>query len=101
MLTEVDYFVEQWLGVDQELLFLDELTSGTYDLALFGMEDVAAARQLVARYRSLGIGLTDASIVILAERFGTRDIFTLDERHFRAIRPLSGSASFRLLPADA
>jgi hypothetical protein len=25
---------------------------------------------------------------------------TLDERHFRAIRPLAGGRAFRLLPAD-
>jgi len=33
-------------------------------------------------------------------RFETYDIFTLDERHFRAMRPLTGRKSFRLLPAD-
>ena len=101
VLAEVDYFVEQWLGIDEELQFLHEVSSGAYDLALFGTEDVAAAHAVVAQYRSLGVGLADASIVVLAERYGTRDILTLDERHFRAIRPLSGSKSFRLLPADA
>ena len=26
---------------------------------------------------------------------------TLDQRHFRAVRPLAGGEAFRLLPADA
>ena len=37
---------------------------------------------------------------VLAERYGTRDILTLDERHFRALRPLTGAGHFRLLPTD-
>jgi hypothetical protein len=48
------------------------------------------------------IGLTDASLVVLAERLGTTDIATLDERHFRTLRPLAGGVdAFRLLPADS
>jgi predicted nucleic acid-binding protein len=45
------------------------------------------------------LGLTDASIVVLADRYGAKDILTLDERHFRAIRA-SDRRLFRLLPAD-
>lgn len=48
----------------------------------------------------LGIGLADASIVALAARYETNRILTLDERHFRTLRPLRGR-SFRLLPQDA
>jgi hypothetical protein len=38
--------------------------------------------------------------VVLAARVGTVDIATFDERHFRAMEPLTGG-SFRVLPADA
>jgi predicted nucleic acid-binding protein len=61
---------------------------------------LGAARDIVARYRDLRIGLADASLVILAERHRTRRILTFDERAFRAIAPLQGGA-FTLLPADA
>lgn len=87
--------------VDGELIFLEELSKRVYELAPFTSEDVVAATAVIARYRSLGIGFADASIVVLAERYGTYDIFTLDERHFRAVRPLTGRKNFRLLPADA
>src|SRR5664280_2640498 len=50
-------------------------------------------------YGDLGIGLADASLVVLAARTATRLLLTLDERHFRAVRPQQGGA-FRLLPAD-
>jgi hypothetical protein len=36
----------------------------------------------------------------LAERLDTIIIATLDERHFRAVRPLTTETAFRLLPAD-
>ena len=51
------------------------------------------------RYANLVIGLTDASIVVLAQRHGTLDVLTLDERHFRASRGSDGKP-FRVLPAD-
>jgi predicted nucleic acid-binding protein len=53
------------------------------------------------RYADSGLGLADASLIALAERLGTTDIATLDERHFRAARPLAAGETFRLLPADA
>lgn len=37
----------------------------------------------------------------LTRRLGTACIATLNERHFRAVRPLTGEAAFVLLPADA
>jgi len=36
---------------------------------------------------------------VLADRDGTGTIGTLDERHFRVVRSLSGRP-FRILPAD-
>ena len=46
------------------------------------------------------LGLAGASVVVLANRHGTLDALTLDERHFRALR-WPGGRPFRLLPADA
>ncbi|PYQ58058.1 MAG: VapC toxin family PIN domain ribonuclease, partial [Acidobacteria bacterium] len=50
-------------------------------------------------YHDLNIGLADASIVVLAKRYDTRDVLTLDERHFRTLR--FRRRAFRILPADA
>jgi uncharacterized protein len=60
-------------------------------------ETVEAAR----RHQPLGLGLTDASLLVLAARLKTTRIATLDERHFRIVKPLTGQAAFVLLPADA
>lgn len=58
------------------------------------------AAEVADRYADLGVGLTDASLVILAARVESTDIATFDERHFRAVRPLLGAEAFRLLPLD-
>ena len=101
VLAELDYLLLTSLrGVTAEPEFLEEVAGGSYELATFSAGDVAVARGVVDRYRDLGIGLADASIVVLAERLGTRRILTLDERHFRALRASDGSA-FVLLPTDA
>jgi predicted nucleic acid-binding protein len=99
VLAELDYLVTRELGTDASLELLSDVARGAYALAGFRDEDVAVAREVIDRYRDLGIGLADASLVVLAEREGTRRILTLDERHFRALRASDGRP-FVLLPAD-
>jgi predicted nucleic acid-binding protein len=47
----------------------------------------------------LRVGLADASVAVIAAAAKTTRLLTLDERHFRPMRPLWGEA-FTLLPAD-
>jgi uncharacterized protein len=44
------------------------------------------------------IGVADASNVVLAERYRTRTIMTLDRRHFDVLRPVTGGR-LTVLPA--
>ncbi len=97
VLAETDYLLATRVGVDQEVAFLREVAAGAYQLQPFGSEEVREAADLVERYRELGIGLADASLMVIAARVGTTRILTLDERHFRVLRPLKGG-SFELLP---
>jgi hypothetical protein len=71
-----------------------------YRLEALDAADVAAAERVIVRYADLQLGLADASIVVLAGRYGVRDVLTFDERHFRAVRGPNGRP-FRVLPADA
>jgi len=97
VVAELDYLVATRIGVDAELAVLAELASGAYELADFGPDDLATARSVVERYRDQQIGVADASIVVLADRWRSRDILTLDHRHFGVVRPLTGGR-FKLLP---
>jgi uncharacterized protein len=99
VLAELDYLVGRHAGVAVELSLLEEVATGAYTLAEFGAADVDRSRQLIDRYRDLGIGLADASLVVLADRAATHDLLTLDERHFRPMTAIDGGV-FRLLPAD-
>lgn len=99
VLAEVDYLIEDRVGIDAELAFLREVEAGAYTLVPFNKETVAEARAVIERYRDLGIGLADASIVVLSRLLGTTRVLTLDERHFRALQTADG-APFTLLPAD-
>lgn len=99
VLAELDYLLATRVGIDAETLLLSEVADGAYRLEGFGPEDVRTAVELIDRYRKLGIGPADASVVVIAARAGTNRILTLDERHFRVIRPLRGRA-FQLLPKD-
>jgi uncharacterized protein len=98
--AEADYLILDRLGPDVELAFLEDLAEGTYVVECLDQPQLRAARDIVARYRDLRLGLADASLVVLAERYATRRLLTFDERAFRAVTPLQGGA-FTILPADA
>jgi predicted nucleic acid-binding protein len=98
--AEADHLILRRLGVDAELGFLEDLAQGTYIADTLAPAELAIARDIAARYRDLELGLADASLVVLANRWGTRRILTLDERAFRTVKPLQGG-SFTVLPADA
>lgn len=100
VLAECDYMLATRLGDVAAREFLDEVENGSYQLVDFDTADVAVANGVIDRYADLAIGITDASLVVLAARYTTIRILTLDDRHFRAIAPLWGAAAFTLLPAD-
>lgn len=97
-MAEVDYLVATRFGVDAELEVLDELSGGAWTLPDFGESDLHEAGAVIARYRDQGVGVADASLVVLAHRYRTRRILTLDHRHFNVLRPLGGGR-FSLLPS--
>jgi len=99
VLAELDYLIATHAGVRAELDVLGDVAAGIYTLADVGPDDVAQAAAVVDRYQDMRLGLTDASLVVLADRYSTTRLLTLDERHFRALRPLRGD-TFTILPAD-
>ena len=101
VIAEIDYMVLGKAGVARELDVIDDLTGGAYEIPDLDVDDLRAARRLVARHQDLKIGMTDAVNAVLAERYDTNEILTTDQRHFRVITPLSRRFdAFRILPAD-
>jgi len=100
ILAELDYLTATRVGAAAERALLLEVARGAYRLESFDAADVQRALVVLDRFADLEIGLADASIVVLAERYRTRDVLTLDERHFRPLRTLDGHP-FRLIPSDS
>lgn len=100
MLAELDYLLSTRVGPQAARSLLGEVARGALQLEPFTASDVGRAAAVIDAYRDLHMGLADASLVVLAERHGTHDLLSLDERHLHAVRGPVGQA-FRLLPADA
>jgi hypothetical protein len=79
-----------------ELAFIEDLASA-YTVETLDRDGLRRAGALCSRYAALELGLADASLAVLAERWSTHAIATFDERHFRAVAPLDGGA-FELYP---
>lgn len=90
VVAELAYLVATRVGVDAELAALRELSGGAWELADFGESELEQAVRTIEKYRDQRIGVADASNVVLADRYHTRTIVTLDRRHFTVLRPIGG-----------
>jgi hypothetical protein len=97
VVAELDYLVASRLGVTAELAALAELAGGAWDLPAIDDQGLNAARDVIERYADQRIGVADASNVVLAARYRTQTIVTLDHRHFDVLRPITGGR-FVVLP---
>lgn len=97
VIAELDYLVASRLGVRAELAVLAELAGGAWDLAAIDAEELRDASAVVERYADQRVGIADAANVVLAARYQTQTIVTLDHRHFDVLRPLAGGR-FVVLP---
>ncbi len=99
IVAEVDHLVRSRGGRSALAALRTDLAAGAY-LVEWWPSAIATAVRVAEHYADNELGLADASMVALAERLRTIEIATLDERHFRGVRPLTGGEAFRLLPAD-
>lgn len=68
------------MGSKAAAQLLADVADGAYQLAPFDRHDVQAAAAVLQRFDDLGIGLTDASLVVLADRHQTGRVLSFDER---------------------
>lgn len=95
VVAEVTYLIGTRLGADVEARFLKSLAR--LDVEAPSPEDWPRMAELVEQYGDFPLGGIDASVIALAERLEVDTIATLDERHFRAVRPKHRRA-FRIVP---
>ena len=71
--------------------------SGVFELAPLDASDIASMAAILAKYRTLGVQLADATLLHLANREAIDAVFTLDRRDFEVFR-LKGGKRLRLIP---
>jgi predicted nucleic acid-binding protein len=97
VITEVSYLLGERLGPHAVVAFARSLADGELVAEPVLDSDWERIAELMGQYADLPLGIVDASVVALAERRGLQVIATLDQRHFRAVRPKHVEA-FTLVP---
>lgn len=96
-LVEVAYFLAREGLQSAEARLLRAVANRDVIVADAVAEDYARAADLVEQYSGFPLGTVDALIAAMAERLDVRTLFTLDRRHFGALRPAHCDA-FTLVP---
>jgi predicted nucleic acid-binding protein len=97
VVTEVCYFLQTRADAKTEALFLRSIADGLFDVVDLTAGDLRRCADLVEQYGDFPLGVADASVIAVAERFNITTVLTLDQRHFNAVRPLHVD-HFELLP---
>jgi uncharacterized protein len=97
LLAEIDYLVSKYLGAHVARAFFAGVEHGDLELLGFDSTDFARANEVMARYPDVPLGIADASVMALAERYQIKQILTLDRRHFSLVKPVNMDF-FELLP---
>ena len=97
VIAELDYLLLTRHGADAAQQVIAELAGGAWELATIDRYRLERARALATRYAYAAIGITDASLVVLADDYGSGVIATLDRRHVGTLRRADGSA-FSIVP---
>ena len=87
VIAEAGYLLNRELGHRAELALVEMIQDGTLSIEPLGSSDWTRVADLLDRYQDLPLGVTDASLIAIAERLSAMEVATLDRRHFRVVRP--------------
>jgi hypothetical protein len=97
VVVETCWLLGRFVGPQAEATFLDLAAGNRFSIVGLTDADLARAAELVRTYAGFPLGIVDASVVAVAERLEVTQLFTVDRRHFPAVRPRH-IESFTLLP---
>ena len=97
VLPEICYLLDTRLGHPSMRQFVANVLTGAMELTSLNKTDIARALKILQQYGDTRIDFVDATLIALAERLQITRVLTVDQRHFRIVRPLHCSA-FELLP---
>ena len=97
VIAEAGYLLDRNLGPAAETALIDMIIDGTLTVDALTAADWVRVRDLTMIYSNLPLGVTDASVIALAERHHTTRVATLDRRHFHIVRP-AHAVAFEIVP---
>ncbi|MDQ6927635.1 MAG: PIN domain-containing protein [Actinomycetota bacterium] len=95
--VETAWLIADRLGDAAEHRFIASIVAGDVTVIELTGADYHRCAELLATYEDLHLGLVDASLVAIAERFDVVRVATLNHRDFRVVRPRHIEA-FELIP---
>lgn len=96
-MVEVDWLASRWLQPEAFLSLLTDIDELRVHVEELHEADYRRCSELIGRYRDLALGFVDAAVMSIVERLGETKLATLDQRHFRVVRPRH-VPSLRLVP---
>lgn len=97
VVPEAAWLIDARLGPAAEIAFLGLITSGELEVVDLGQAEYQRCVELIGTYADLGLGLVDASVVIVAENLRAVTLATLNHRDFNVVRP-AHTEVFELVP---
>lgn len=95
VLAEVDYWCHKRRIPEAWIAFLEDVDAGSWIVEWPTARDLTRALEVQRSYPEVGV--VDASVLALVERLDESKLATLDQRHFRLMRPAHRDA-LTLLP---
>ena len=97
VLAEIAYLLGRSAGILPVVTFLRGIAASRFKLVALTDADLERVAEILEKYADSRIDFVDASVMAVAERYGSTTILTLDQRDFRLFRPLH-CQSFEILP---
>jgi uncharacterized protein len=97
VIAETAYLIGRQLGAAAEARFFRAVADGELQVETITPAETRRIAELIETYADLGLGGTDASLIVIAERLKVARLATLDRRHFSVVRP-AHTAAFELVP---
>jgi hypothetical protein len=97
VLPEAAYLIHDRLGHHVMREFIRQMTGPSWTIESLKADDLTRALEVLEIYRDNNLDFVDATLVAIAERLNIQRVLTLDQRHFRVIRPAHCPA-FEILP---
>jgi len=97
IMPEATYLINKYQGHHIMLQFVRRMMQPAWNFEPLQSADFTRASTILDKYHDMDLDFADAAIVAIAERLNIQRVLTLDQRHFRVIRPAHCTA-FEILP---